>query len=210
MVLFLFNLKFLFFFFFKLYFISFWPCCMVCGDCPWPGIEPRPMAVKVPSPYTGLPGNSHEELPFTIYGHVSPLVTNFPNFHLSENTFISPFIWFILLKYTIDLQCYFCCTAVVQLYTNMIHILCHISLMVYHKILNIVPCAIQYHLYFWERFLLSIKMALFQHSKGCHAMVFLTFRCFWWEINCSFYSDSPGCNCIFLPLIVFSFNKKLC
>ena len=29
----------------------YWPCCMACGiSVPPPGIEPRPLAVKVPSP----------------------------------------------------------------------------------------------------------------------------------------------------------------
>ena len=92
--------------------------------------------------------------------------------------FTFDFIHFIEVYNWCTVWYYFCSTAVVQLYTSIIHILFHISLMVYHRILSIVPCAILYHLYFWETFLLSVKMALFQHSKGCHPMVFLTFFVF--------------------------------
>lgn len=94
-----------FFFFFKLYFISFWPCCMVCGDRPWPGIEPRPMAVKMPSPYTGLPGNSHEELPLPFMAMWVPWWPIFPAFTYLKiplfHLLFDLFYWSIQLIYSV-------------------------------------------------------------------------------------------------------------
>ena len=81
--------------------------------------------------------NSLKDMISLEFLYLLPFSFLFCRYHCSFYFFI--FYWSI-----VDLQCCvnFCCTAVIQLYMYIFFFILF-SIMVYHRILNTVPCAIQ-------------------------------------------------------------------
>ena len=109
-------------FFFFLTWFHFGHAAWFVGIIPWPGIEPRPTAVKVPSPYTGLPRNSREEPPLPFMAMWVPWWPIFltltylkiPLFHL----WLYLFYWSIQLIYSVVLFLLYSSDSVIHKYNT--------------------------------------------------------------------------------------------